>query len=175
MGGHILRRRRRRILSDNPTHPDLAHGTSPRNWSNVGLARKTYLPTLSGMDRMPLPPEAFFEGTPPHVRAYIEHLHATLADLHTRIAELQFKQAKNSTNSSLPPSSEHPYAKPDRPTPKSLRGCGGSWGDQAGEEASGDRRPDRGLAGLGTPDAEGERGDQARPAYMESRWPPWRS
>jgi hypothetical protein len=79
------------------------------------------------MDRMPLPPELFFAGTPAHVRAHIEQLHATIANLHTRIAELQSKQAKNSTNSSLPPSSEHPYAKPDRPTPKSLRGCGGSW------------------------------------------------
>ena len=37
------------------------------------------------MDRMPLPPETFFEGTPPHVRAYIERLH-------TRIAEFESKQ-----------------------------------------------------------------------------------
>jgi len=40
------------------------------------------------MDRMPLPPEIFFEGTPPHVRAYIEQLHATITNLHKRIAEL---------------------------------------------------------------------------------------
>jgi transposase len=80
------------------------------------------------MNKMPLPPESFFEGTPPHVRAYIEQLHATIADLHTRIAELQSKQAKNSTNSSLPPSSEHPHAKPVRPTAKSLRGFGGQPG-----------------------------------------------
>jgi hypothetical protein len=46
------------------------------------------------MDRRPLPPESFFEGTPPHVRACIEQLHATIADLHTRIAELQSNQAK---------------------------------------------------------------------------------
>jgi hypothetical protein len=37
------------------------------------------------MDRRLLPPETFFEGTPPHVRAYIEQLHATIAELHTRI------------------------------------------------------------------------------------------
>jgi transposase len=80
------------------------------------------------MDRMPLPPESFFEGTPPHVRAYIEQLHATIADLRTRMAELESKQAKNSTNSSLPPSSEHPHAKPARTTPKSLRGSGGQPG-----------------------------------------------
>ena len=42
---------------------------------------------LSGMDRMPLPPESFFEGTPHHIRTDIEQLHATIADLHTRIAE----------------------------------------------------------------------------------------
>jgi transposase len=80
------------------------------------------------MDRRLLPPETFFDGTPPHVRAYIEQLHATIANLHTRIAELESKQAKNSTNSSLPPSSEHPHAKPARPTPKSLRGAGGQPG-----------------------------------------------
>src|SRR6516225_1050525 len=80
------------------------------------------------MDRMPLPPEAFFEGTHPHVRTYIEQVHTTIADLQTRIAELQSKQAKNSTNSSLPPSAEHPHAKPSRPTPKSLRGAGGQPG-----------------------------------------------
>src|SRR6516165_5365827 len=80
------------------------------------------------MDRMLLPPETFFAGTPAHVRAYIEQLHATIVNLHTRIAELEAKQVKNSTNSSLPPSSEHPHAKPARPTPKSLRGAGGKPG-----------------------------------------------
>jgi transposase len=80
------------------------------------------------MDRMPLPPESFFEGTPPHVRVYIEHLHATIADLLARITELESKQAKNSTNSSLPPSTEHPHAKPARSTPKSLRRSGGQPG-----------------------------------------------
>src|SRR6516225_3908248 len=80
------------------------------------------------MDRMPLPPEAFFEGTPPHVRTYIEQLHTTIADLQTRIAELESKQAKNSTNSSLPPSSEHPHAKPVRHTTKSPRRSGAQPG-----------------------------------------------
>jgi transposase len=77
---------------------------------------------------MSLPPEAFFEGTPPHVRAYIEQLHATIDDLYTRMAELESKQAKNSTNSSLPPSSEHPHAKPVRHAPKSPRRSGGQPG-----------------------------------------------
>ena len=43
---------------------------------------------------MLLPPETFFAGTPAHVRAYIEQLHATIVNLHTRIAELEPKQAK---------------------------------------------------------------------------------
>src|SRR5579884_3346991 len=80
------------------------------------------------MERTPLPPESFFEGTPPHVRAYIEQLHATIADLHRRMAELESKQAKNSTNSSVPPSSEHPHSKPARTPPKSPRRSGGQPG-----------------------------------------------
>jgi transposase len=80
------------------------------------------------MDRTPSPPDSFFEGTPPHVRAYIEQLHATIDDLRTRMAELESKHVKNSTNSSLPPSSEHPHAKPVRPTPKSPRRSGGQPG-----------------------------------------------
>jgi transposase len=55
-------------------------------------------------------------------------LHAILADLHTRMAELESKHANNSTNASLPPSSQHPHAKPARPTPKSPR----RWGGQPG-------------------------------------------
>jgi transposase len=84
---------------------------------------------------MPLPPDSFFEGTPPHVRAYIEQLHTTIADLHTRIAKLEAKQSKNSTNSSQPPSSEHPHAKPVRPQPKSSRRSGGQPGHAKHERA----------------------------------------
>jgi transposase len=80
------------------------------------------------MDQMPLPPESFFEGTPPHVRAYIEQLQAIIANLQTRLAQLEATQAKNSTNSSLPPSAQHPHAKPLRPTPKSPRRHGGQPG-----------------------------------------------
>ncbi len=43
------------------------------------------------MDRRPLPPKTFFAGIPSHVRAYIEKVHATLADLYMRIAVLESK------------------------------------------------------------------------------------
>jgi transposase len=80
------------------------------------------------MDRIPRPLEVFFEGTPPPVRAYIEQLHTALDRLHQRIEELEAKHAKDSTNSSKPPSTEHPHAKPLRPTPKSPRRAGGQPG-----------------------------------------------
>src|SRR6516164_8170062 len=80
------------------------------------------------MDRRTLPSESFFAGTPPHVRAYIEQLHATIDNQHLRKAELEAKQAKNPTNSSLPPSSEHPHAKPVRHTTKSPLRSGGQPG-----------------------------------------------
>jgi transposase len=94
------------------------------------------------MDRMPRPPEAFFEGTPPHVRAYIEQLHAHVDRLHAhvekleaRIAELEAKLGKDSTNSSRPPSSEHPHAKPPRPKTQSRRPSGGQPGHPRHERA----------------------------------------
>jgi transposase len=87
------------------------------------------------MDRMPRPPEAFFEGTPPHVRAYIEQLYAYVQKLEARIAELEARLGKDSTNSSQPPSSQHPHAKPSRPRAKSRRPSGGQPGHTKHERA----------------------------------------
>ena len=89
------------------------------------------------MDRMPLPPESFFEGTPPHVRVNIEQLHATIADLHTRIAELQSKLAKNATNSSLPPSTELLSTALDR-TPAGGEARANPYGDEKAKRRSHD-------------------------------------
>jgi transposase len=87
------------------------------------------------MDRMPRPPEAFFEGTPPHVRAYIGQLYAYIQKLEARIAELETRLGKDSTNSSQPPSSQHPHAKPTRPHSKSRRPSGGQPGHTKHERA----------------------------------------
>ena len=87
------------------------------------------------MGRMPRPPEAFFEGTPPHVRAYIEQLHAYVEKLEARVAELEAKLGKDSTNSSKPPSTEHPHAKPPRPKSPSRRPSGGQPGHPRHERA----------------------------------------
>src|SRR5947209_19863020 len=87
------------------------------------------------MDRLPRPPEAFFEGTPSPVRAYIEQLHAYIENLETRVAELEAKLGTNSTNSSKPPSAEHPHAKSARPQPPSPRPPGGQPGHPKHERA----------------------------------------
>src|ERR1700722_16726634 len=87
------------------------------------------------MDRVPRPPEAFFEGTPPHVRAYIGQLYAYIQKLEARIAELETRLGKDSTNSSQPPSSQPPHAKPTRPHSKSRRPSGGQPGHTKHERA----------------------------------------
>lgn len=53
---------------------------------------------------------------------------ARIAQLEHRIAELEAKQGKDSTNSSKPPSTDHPHAKPTRPKAKSKRSPGGQPG-----------------------------------------------
>jgi transposase len=57
----------------------------------------------------------------PEAQAIIRALLAT-------IRQLQEQLNRSPRNSSLPPSTEHPHAKPPRPTPKSLRGAGGQPG-----------------------------------------------
>ena len=47
-----------------------------------------------------------------------------------RLEELESKLNKTPKNSSLPPSSQHPHAKPDRPKKKGKRKRGGQPGHQ---------------------------------------------
>ena len=77
------------------------------------------------MKARPPIPDTLWPQMPPAAHsallALIQHYKQRLADLEARLNQ-------NSTNSSKPPSSEHPHAKPIRPTPKSLRGRGGQPG-----------------------------------------------
>ena len=77
-----------------------------------------------------IPPELLNEMTPA-VRAFVEVLLLRIAELETRVEELETKLAKNSRNSSKPPSTEHPHAKPPpKKKPKSKRKPGGQRGHQ---------------------------------------------
>ena len=71
---------------------------------------------------------------PPEAQAIIRLLLAKIAELEARIAELQ-RQAKGKTpqNSSLPPSTQHPHAKPKPPQRKSKRKRGGQPGHKKHE------------------------------------------
>ena len=75
-----------------------------------------------------IPPELEAEMTPA-VRAFVKSLLAYISELETRIAELQ-RQIKGKTpqNSSLPPSTQHPHAKPPRRKRKSKKKRGGQPG-----------------------------------------------
>jgi transposase len=77
-----------------------------------------------------IPPELLDEMTPA-VRAFVEALLTRQAELEERIAELEAKLARSSRNSSKPPSSEHPHAKPlpEKKT-KSKRKPGGQRGHE---------------------------------------------
>ena len=90
---------------------------------------------MTGMSE--IPPELLDKMTPA-ARAFVEvlllriaELEKRNAELEKRVEELEAKLAKNSRNSSKPPSSEHPHAKPlPRKRPKSKRKQGGQRGHQ---------------------------------------------
>jgi transposase len=71
---------------------------------------------------------------PPEAQAIIRLLLARIAELEARIEELQ-RQGKGKTpqNSSLPPSTQHPHARPQPPKRKSKRKRGGQPGHQKHE------------------------------------------
>lgn len=84
---------------------------------------------------MPRPPEALLEEATPAIRAYLKQLHAHIEKLEARLAELEGPRGKDSTNSSRPPSTEHPHAKPLRPKSSSRRPSGGQLGHPRHERA----------------------------------------
>src|SRR5690606_21252429 len=83
------------------------------------------------MSPLPLTPEQF-SSLPPEFRALlqavIEHYERELAALKARLAELEQQAGKTPRNSSLPPSTQHPHAKPPTRKPKSKNKPGGQPG-----------------------------------------------
>jgi transposase len=73
-----------------------------------------------------IPPELDAEMTPA-VRAFVQLLLTRIAELEARVAELEGGR-KTPQNSSLPPSSQHPHAKPPARKRKSKRKRGGQPG-----------------------------------------------
>jgi transposase len=65
---------------------------------------------------------------PPAVVAFILWQSEQIRVLTARVAELEAKLGKDSSNSSLPPSTAHPHAKPPRPKSTSRRSPGGQPG-----------------------------------------------
>jgi transposase len=80
-------------------------------------------------------PDDVLAALPPAVVAYIQWQSAQIVLLTARVAELEAKLGKNPTNSSKPPSSTHPHAKPPQSKPKSPRRPGGQPGHEKHERA----------------------------------------
>ena len=75
-----------------------------------------------------LPPE-----TQALLRAVIEHYESQLVELQAKIVQLEARLGKTPQNSSLPPSSQHPHAKPPAKKPKSKKKRGGQPGHKKHE------------------------------------------
>jgi transposase len=75
----------------------------------------------------PLPPDVW-AALPPAVAALLKWQADQIARLTARVAALEAQLGKNSTNSSKPPSTTHPHAKPPRSPSKSRRSPGGQPG-----------------------------------------------
>src|SRR5580692_4981355 len=80
-------------------------------------------------------PDDVLAALPPSVVAYIQWQSAQIIHLTARVAELEAKLGKDSTNSSKPPSSMHPHAKPPQSKRKSRRRPGGQPGHEKHERA----------------------------------------
>jgi transposase len=75
----------------------------------------------------PLPPDVW-AALPPAVVALLKWQAEQIARLTARVAALEAQLGKDSTNSSKPPSTTHPHAKPPRARSKSWRSPGGQPG-----------------------------------------------
>jgi transposase len=84
--------------------------------------------TSARMDGPPKVSPSTLASLPPEALALIAWQTEQIRVLGARIAELEAKLGVNSTNSSKPPSTSHPHAKPAPPKPKSKRRRGGQKG-----------------------------------------------
>jgi transposase len=75
----------------------------------------------------PLPPSVL-DALPPAAVALLQWQAAQIDELTARVADLEARLGKDSTNSSKPPSTEHPHGKPIRLKAKSKRSPGGQPG-----------------------------------------------
>jgi transposase len=84
------------------------------------------------MSMQPPIPAELWDQIPPAaqaaITALVQQYERQLQALQKQVNEFEQRLNKNSTNSSLPPSSEHPHAKPIRHTTKSPRRSGGQPG-----------------------------------------------
>ena len=72
---------------------------------------------------------------PPEAQAIIRALLAQIDELKKRLFELEARVNKTPQNSSLPPSTQHPHARPPAKKPKSKRKRGGQPGHEKHERA----------------------------------------
>jgi hypothetical protein len=80
-----------------------------------------------GPTKLTIPPEIAAEMTPA-VRAFVELLLNRIETLEAEVAELKQRLNRSPQNSSLPPSSQHPHAKPAPPRKASGKKPGGQPG-----------------------------------------------
>jgi transposase len=87
------------------------------------------------MDAPPTLSSDVLAALPPAVVAFIQWQSDQILRLTARVAELEAKLGKDTTNSSKPPSTTHPHAKPPSCKPKSRRSRGGQPGHDKHERA----------------------------------------
>jgi transposase len=87
------------------------------------------------MDAPPTLSSDVLAALPPAVVAFIQWQSDQILRLTARVAELEAKLGKDPTNSSKPPSTTHPHAKPPSCKPKSRRSRGGQPGHDKHERA----------------------------------------
>jgi transposase len=85
----------------------------------------------SKIESITIPPELEAEMTPA-VRAFVKTLLDRISQLEARVEELE-RGRKTPQNSSLPPSSQHPHARPQSPKRKSKKKRGGQPGHEKHE------------------------------------------